>query len=279
MTHKLFTALLLSITFITPLSAAEEKIELKTNKDKMSYVVGSQIGNSLKRQNIEPNFDVLIMAIKDAFGDQAPRFTKEEEQQIMRQFQVDQQKKQAAISLGDKVWKVQLKKPKMMTFKKNKDYFWVLETNKGTIRSKLMPEIAPMHVTSTIFLTKKGFYDGLSFHRVIPGFMAQGGCPLGTGTGGPGYQYKGEFSPNVKHDKPYLLSMANAGPGTDGSQFFITFVPTPHLDGRHTIFGSVVEGQNVVKELEAAGNPDDPNGKPKESLIIKKARIEEKNRQ
>ena len=107
-----------------------------------------------------------------------------------------------------------------------------------------------------MFLTEKGFYDGTIFHRVIPDFMAQGGDPLGTGTGGPGYQYAGEINPNVKHDRPYLLSMANAGrPNTDGSQFFITFKPTPWLDGKHTIFGEVVEGQDTVKKLEAAGTP------------------------
>jgi cyclophilin family peptidyl-prolyl cis-trans isomerase len=105
--------------------------------------------------------------------------------------------------------------------------------------------------------------------------MAQGGDPLGTGTGGPGYQYDGEFSPNVKHDKPYLLSMANAGPGTDGSQFFITFVPTPNLDGKHTIFGSVVGGIDVIMKLEKAGSS---SGKTKEPLNIIKATIEEKPR-
>ena len=161
-----------------------------------------------------------------------------------------------------------------MKFDATKDYFWVLETNKGNIRIKLMPDVAPMHVTSTIFLTNKGFYDGTMFHRVIPGFMAQGGCPLGTGTGGPGYKYEGEIKPNVKHDRPYLLSMANAGPGTDGSQFFITFKPTPWLDGKHTIFGEVVEGQDTVKKLEDAGTPG--QGKPKEEMKIIKAKIEEK---
>jgi cyclophilin family peptidyl-prolyl cis-trans isomerase len=129
-----------------------------------------------------------------------------------------------------------------------------------------------MHVTSTIFLTKKGFYDGLTFHRVIPGFMAQGGCPFGTGTGGPGYQYDGEFNRRDTHDRPYYLSMANSGPGTDGSQFFITFKAAKHLDGKHTIFGRVVEGQEVVKELEKAGSK---SGKTSEPLIINKARIEE----
>jgi len=132
-----------------------------------------------------------------------------------------------------------------------------------------------MHVTSTIFLTNKHFYDGTLFHRVIPGFMAQGGDPLGTGTGSPGYQYDTEISPNVKHDRPFLLSMANTGrPTSDGSQFFITFAPTPWLDGKHTIFGEVVEGQDVVKKLEAAGTA--PQGKPKEELKIVKASIEEK---
>ena len=162
-----------------------------------------------------------------------------------------------------------------MTFDKGKDYYWNLMTNKGLIKIKLMPNVAPMHVTSTIFLTKKGFYDNITFHRVIAGFMAQGGCPLGTGTGSPGYKYDGEFDPKVKHDRPYLLSMANAGAGTDGSQFFITFRPTPHLDGKHTIFGEVSEGQDVVRMLEKFAGPS-PSNKPTEKLFIVKATIEEK---
>ena len=154
-------------------------------------------------------------------------------------------------------WKLKLTKPELMKFDPQKDYFWILETNKGNIKIKLMTDVAPMHVTSTIFLTNKGFYDGTLFHRVIPGFMAQGGDPLGTGTGGPGYQYDGEFSPNVKYDRPFLLGMANTGrPTSDGSQFFITVAPTPGLDGKHTIFGEVVEGQDTVKKLEAAGTRD-----------------------
>lgn len=176
--------------------------------------------------------------------------------------------------LGEEnAWKLKLTKPEMMKFNSEKEYFWLLETNKGNIKIKLMPDVAPMHVTSTIFLTNKGFYDGTTFHRVIPGFMAQGGCPLGTGTGGPGYKHDGELSPNVKHDRPYLLSMANAGPGTDGSQFFITFKPTPWLDGKHTIFGEVVEGQDTIQKLEAAGTAG--QGTPKEPLLLQKARIEE----
>ena len=167
-------------------------------------------------------------------------------------------------------WKTSLPKPPKLTFTKDKKYVWVLETNKGPIKITLKPDVAPMHVSSTIYLTRLGFYDGLPFHRVIPGFMAQGGDPLGNGTGGPGYKYEGEFSPTVKHDKPGILSMANAGPGTDGSQFFITFVPTAHLDGRHSIFGEVTEGMDVLKKLEAAGSP---SGKTNEPLTITKATI------
>jgi cyclophilin family peptidyl-prolyl cis-trans isomerase len=174
-------------------------------------------------------------------------------------------------SKKSKAWRTKLSAPAMMRFEAGTEIFWILKTNKGTITLKLMPEVAPMHVSSTIYLTDMGFYDGLIFHRVIPGFMAQGGCPLGTGAGGPGYQYAGEFSPQVRHDRPFLLSMANAGPNTDGSQFFVTFAPTPHLDGRHTIFGEVVEGQDVVKKLERAGTY--PSGKPSEKLVIKKATI------
>ncbi|MEN6333248.1 MAG: peptidylprolyl isomerase [Phycisphaerales bacterium] len=185
------------------------------------------------------------------------------------------QEEEAMAKLGkENEWKLKMTKPELRQFDPKKDYFWVLETNKGVIKIKLMPDVAPMHVTSTMFLTEKGFYDGTIFHRVIPGFMAQGGDPLGTGTGGPGYNYDSEISPNVKHDRPYLLSMANTGrPTSDGSQFFLTFKPTEWLDGKHTIFGEVVEGQDVVKKLEAAGSP---SGKPMEELKIVKAKIEEK---
>src|SRR5262245_29610318 len=174
------------------------------------------------------------------------------------------------IDKANTSWKQNLPKPPKLTFTKGKDYLWVLETNKGTMKIKLLPDVAPMHVSSTIYLTRLGFYDGLGFHRVIPGFMAQGGDPTGTGTGGPGYKYDGEFSDAAKHDKPGILSMANAGPGTDGSQFFITFVPTPHLNGRHSIFGEVVDGMDVLHKIEAAGSSA---GKTTEPLTITKATI------
>ena len=257
--------------------------QFKTDDDKVSYVIGHQFATSFVKQGIAVNVEFLVQGIREALAGKACAFTAEQQQEIIAQFQgsvmektkTQQQAEPPKQVSQDKDWRLKLAKPEQMTFDPAKDYVWVLETNKGTIRIKLLPQVAPMHVTSTIFLTQKGFYDGLTFHRVIPGFMAQGGCPLGTGRGGPGYQYAGEFSPTVKHDRPYRLSMANAGPGTDGSQFFITFVATPHLDGKHTIFGDVVEGQDVVKKLEAAGTND---GKPKENLVIAKARIEEKAR-
>ncbi|NLD36469.1 MAG: peptidylprolyl isomerase [Desulfatiglans sp.] len=208
----------------------------------------------------------MLDGIKEVLNKRPSRFSQDEIKKIINEYK-------AVKLLGDKGWKIQLKKPEMMTFDKNIEYIWVLETNKGQIRLRLMPDVAPMHVTSTIFLTKKGFYEGITFHRVIPGFMAQAGCPFGTGTGDPGYSYDGEFNPNVKHNRPYLLSTANSGPGTDGSQFFITFSATPHLDGKHTIFGEVVTGHDVVKKLETAGSP---NGTPKEPLIINRATIDER---
>jgi cyclophilin family peptidyl-prolyl cis-trans isomerase len=146
-----------------------------------------------------------------------------------------------------------------------------MQTNKGPIKIQFLPDVAPMHVTSFIYLSRLGFYDGLTFHRVIPGFMAQGGDPNGNGTGGPGYKFGSEFSESVRHSAPGMLSMANAGQGTDGSQFFITFVPTPFLDGKHTVFGKVVEGMDTLKKLEAVGSP---SGKISEPLTIDKVTIQ-----
>ena len=148
-----------------------------------------------------------------------------------------------------------------------------MTTSKGDVRIRFMPDVAPMHVTSFLFLSRLGFYDGLPFHRVIPGFMAQGGCPHGTGTGGPGYQFGGECRADVTHDRPGLLSMANAGPGTDGSQFFLTFVATPWLDGKHTVFGEVIEGIETLKAIEPLGSDA---GTPREPVTIEKVTIEVK---
>ena len=175
-----------------------------------------------------------------------------------------------AVDRSQPNWKEQLEQPAPLSFDNDSQYVWELETNKGPMRFKLFHSTAPMHVSSTIFLTEIGFYDDVVFHRVIPGFMAQGGDPTGTGRGGPGYKYAGEFGGGERHDRPGLLSMANAGPGTDGSQFFITFVPTPWLDGKHTIFGEIETGMDTVKALEAAGSR---GGKTTEPLMINRATI------
>lgn len=121
----------------------------------------------------------------------------------------------------------------------------IIATSKGTINIELYPDKAPVTVASFANLATHGYYDGLTFHRVIDNFMIQGGCPLGTGTGGPGYTFEDECTPELKHDKPGKLSMANAGPGTNGSQFFITHVETPWLDGKHAVFGAVVAGSDM----------------------------------
>ena len=125
-----------------------------------------------------------------------------------------------------------------------------IETNKGLIRLELHAEQAPKTVANFEKLAGDGFYNGLSFHRVIPNFMIQTGCPQGTGTGGPGYQFEDEFDDSLRHDRAGILSMANAGPNTNGSQFFITHGPTPHLDGKHSVFGVVLDGQDVVDAIE-----------------------------
>jgi len=127
----------------------------------------------------------------------------------------------------------------------------VIETEKGTIRLRLFAEQAPVTVGNFVNLARRGYYNNLKFHRVIPDFMIQGGCPAGDGRGGPGYKFQDEFVKELRHDKPGIFSMANAGPQTNGSQFFITHVATPWLDGKHTVFGEVVSDidQNVVNQI------------------------------
>ena len=145
------------------------------------------------------------------------------------------------------------------------------ETNHGTFEVELFTEKTPITTKNFIDLSNDGFYDNLIFHRVIKGFMIQGGDPNGDGTGGPGYQIKDEFHPDLKHDSEGILSMANAGPNTGGSQFFITLAPTSWLDGKHAVFGKVVKGMDIVKEI---GNTKTlPGDKPVEDIIIKKIKI------
>lgn len=130
-----------------------------------------------------------------------------------------------------------------------KRYTATFSTDLGDIVVELHADKAPVTVNNFVFLAREGYYDGTTFHRVIKGFMVQGGDPTGTGRGGPGYTFGDEFDPTLKHDGPGVLSMANAGPGTNGSQFFITHVATPHLDGRHSVFGRVAEGMDVVMAI------------------------------
>ena len=130
-----------------------------------------------------------------------------------------------------------------------KDIRIIVKTDKGDIEGVLYPSKAPVTVANFLNLAKRGYYDGLTFHRVIPDFMIQGGDPTGTGSGGPGYRFEDECTPELKHDKPGIFSMANAGPGTNGSQFFVTHVATPWLDGKHTVFGSVTKGQDIVNAV------------------------------
>ena len=131
-----------------------------------------------------------------------------------------------------------------------KNYTATISTDKGDIVLELFANKTPKTVNNFVFLAKEGFYDKITFHRVINDFMAQGGDPTGTGRGGPGYRFSDEFHPELKHDKPGILSMANAGPGTNGSQFFITHVPTPHLNNKHSVFGQVTEGMDVLMAVK-----------------------------
>ena len=139
--------------------------------------------------------------------------------------------------------------PPPLTINPDASYTATFKTAKGDIVVELFAKQVPNTVNNFVFLAREGFYDNITFHRVIPDFMAQGGDPEGSGRGGPGYQFADEFDPSLRHDKPGILSMANAGPNTNGSQFFITHVPTPHLDGKHSVFGQVAEGMDVVLSL------------------------------
>jgi cyclophilin family peptidyl-prolyl cis-trans isomerase len=139
--------------------------------------------------------------------------------------------------------------PPSGTLDTSKSYTARFKTERGNIVVELYADRVPRTVENFVNLARAGFYDGTTFHRVISGFMAQGGDPTGTGTGGPGYQFDDEFHPSLRHDGPGVLSMANAGPGTNGSQFFLTYGPTPHLDDRHSVFGKVTEGMEVLRSI------------------------------
>ena len=159
-----------------------------------------------------------------------------------------------------------------MTIDVKKKYQATLNTDKGEIVLELFADKTPVTVNNFVFLSREGFYNGVIFHRVIANFMVQGGDPTGTGRGGPGYTFKDEFVPSLKHDKPGILSMANAGPGTNGSQFFLTHVPTPWLDGKHSVFCQVIGGMDVLMSIPSRdpGRPEYPGVKINSVTISEK---------
>jgi len=174
-------------------------------------------------------------------------------------------------------WKLRLPKFPAVGFDAGGTYRWILETSEGDITAELNHAAAPEHVRNTLYLSLLGYYDGLNFHRIIPGFMAQGGCPVGGGTGGPGYSLRLEVTREALHKGPGILSMARSqNPNSAGSQFFITFGDAPNLDMQYSVFGRVVEGLDVVRKLEAAGNPNpQSNGvPPRKNITITRARVE-----
>ncbi len=219
----------------------------------------------------------LIFSVAQADGDKAAADPAKTEQVEAKDATKEESKKDKK-----KVAKKTEKKDK----KKMKAKFADFETTEGKFRVELFPDKAPETVDNFVGLAegtkeftdpktgkkiKRSFYDGLIFHRVIEGFMIQGGCPLGTGTGGPGYKFKDEFDASLRHSKPGILSMANAGPGTNGSQFFITVAPTPHLDNRHSIFGQVVDGLDVVMKISKVKTG--PQDKPATDIVVKSLKI------
>lgn len=159
--------------------------------------------------------------------------------------------------------------PPKMEIDLKKSYSAVLKTDKGDITVQLFADKAPQTVNNFVFLARQGYYNGTTFHRVIANFMAQGGDPTGTGSGGPGYQFSDEFDPSLRHNKPGVLSMANAGPNTNGSQFFITHVPTPWLDNKHSIFGQVTNGMDVLHSIP----PRDPSKRDSPSVKLNEVKI------
>jgi cyclophilin family peptidyl-prolyl cis-trans isomerase len=161
--------------------------------------------------------------------------------------------------------------PPEMQIDPAKNYKAHMETDKGTMVIELFADKTPITVNNFVFLAREGYYDNVIFHRVIADFMVQGGDPTGTGRGGPGYKFQDEFVPSLKHDKQGVLSMANAGPFTNGSQFFITHGPTPHLNGKHTVFGQVVEGLDVLMSIP----PRDPGNVSAPAVKILSVTIEE----
>lgn len=235
----------ITATTMTPATAAEKKV--KAAKTPKASAKAKEKANENSAVKSESAADAALAAI-------------------------DAQIESAKLDKTKEGWRTRLPRPTAVTFDASKDYVATITTNKGPITIKLLPQAAPLHVTNFIYLARMGFYDGLAFHRVIPGFMAQGGDPLGNGTGGPGYDFGGEVDPNtMTFSKAGLLSNANRGPNTDGSQFFVTFAPTPWLKGNFCVFGEVQGSQVAMVGLEKQGSQ---SGQTTEPLSMSKVTIE-----
>ena len=183
----------------------------------------------------------------------------------------------STISVARPSGRVTYSSPPQMTLDSSSDYAADFRTNYGNFRVRLLQGQTPITVNNFVFLAQQGYYDGLTFHRVIEDFMIQGGDPTGNGTGGPGYVFQDEIVPGLVFDAPGKLAMANGGPGTNGSQFFITTVPTPHLNGNHTIFGVVAEGQAVVDAISSVTTG--ARNSPQQPVIIERIDIIQTSRQ
>jgi len=189
---------------------------------------------------------------------------------------IEEQTKAGAIDSSREGWKSNLPRFPEVPLSEEGFYEWTLETTEGTMVFRLDHDAAPEHVRSVLYLTTLGFYEDLVFHRIIPGFVAQGACPLGRGTGGPGYNLPLEVKPGLRHRGAGVLSMARtARPDSAGSQFFITFADAPHLDGQYSIFGRMLEGEETLAVLEEAGDPDPRNraGTPRSLISIERASV------
>ena len=183
---------------------------------------------------------------------------------------IDKFIKKESVNTKKRGWRLSLSEPPKQKFQEGMDYLWHVETSEGPMTIRYLVDSTPMHCSAGIYLARLGYYDGLNFHRIIPGFMAQGGCPTGTGTGGPGFFMNGEFPKKGmrKHDRPGLLSMANTGrPRSDGSQFFLTFAKAKWLDGRHVVFGQVTKGMEHLRWIEMRCGTY--TGQPLQNVIIR----------
>lgn len=222
-------------------------------------------------------FAMVSTLFADESGGVAERETEPSLSNAMRALRsfVQEQTEAGRIDTSAENWRTRLPKFPDVPFDDGGTYLWTLETSDGTLVAKLNPEVAPEHVRNILYLSDLGFYDGLGFHRIMRGFMAQGGCPLGRGNGSPGYTLRLEVSREALHDKPGVLSMARSPhPDSAGSQFFITFAPRSHLDMQYSVFGHVVEGLEVLEKMEGAANPRAANGVPTlRPVTIKSARV------